>query len=151
MIGFVVSVTRGVLHGIGLLSFERPIASLISHVRRIDNRRWPSNWQYFAILILALGVACADGDEQARGCGLPGWPGGSFLESLLLVWICALYHVLFQPFPSLLRSRSPLLPPSATIFLITPGRSTLARAFFAERLSSDHVQRVIEGDMHARL
>ncbi|MGH8100277.1 MAG: adenylate/guanylate cyclase domain-containing protein [Chthoniobacterales bacterium] len=145
MIGFAVALIIGALHGLGLFSaIERPIAGLISHVRRIDNSL-AEYWQYFSILILALGIAALTGASRHR-MQIAWLAGALVLEVLLLVWICALYHVLFQPFPSLLTIALAFVAVERTIVLSTRSRSTLARAFFAGRLSSDHVQHIIEDD-----
>lgn len=145
MIGFAVALIIGVLHGLGLFSaIEHPIAGLISHVRRIDHPV-AGYWQYFAILVLALGIAALTGANRRR-MQIAWLAGALVLEVILLVWICALYHVLFQPFPSLLTIALSFVAAERAIVLSMRGRSTLARAYFAGRLSSDRVQQIIEGD-----
>jgi len=145
IIGFAVALIIGVLHGLGLFSaIEQPIAALISHMRRIDHSS-AGYWQYFAILVLAMGIAALTGTTKRR-IQIAWLAGALVLEVILLVWICALYHVLFQPFPCLLTIALSFVAVERTIVLSMRGRSTLARAYFAGRLSSDQVQHIIEGD-----
>lgn len=145
MIGFAVALIIGVLHGLGLFSaIEHPIAALISHMRRIDHPV-PEYWQYFTILIVSLGTAALTGASRRR-LQIAWLAGALVLEVILLVWICALYRVLFQPFPCLLTIALSFVAVERGIVLSMRGRSTLARTYFAGRLSSDRVQHIIEGD-----
>ena len=146
IIGFAVALIISVLHALGVFSvIEQPIAGLISHIRRIDNSL-AEYWLYFAILILAIGIAVLTGASRRR-MRIAWLAGALAIEVLLLVWICALYHVLFQPFPALLTIALAFVTVERTIALSTRGRSTLAQTVFAGRLSSDQMQRIIEGDM----
>ena len=146
IIGFVVALIIGLLHGFGFFSgIEQPIAALISHVRKID-KSLAEYWQYFAILILSLGIAVLTASSERRK--RIGWLAGALLiEVLVLVAVCALYHVLFQPFSSILAIVFAFILAERAIALSTRGRSTLAHAFFAGRLSSGQLQRIIESDM----
>lgn len=146
IVGFAAAVVVSVLHGLGVFSvIEQPIAGLISHVRRIDHSL-AEYWQYIAILILALGIAALAIASQRR-MRIAWLAAALVIEVLLLVWICALYHVFFQPFPALLTIALAFVAAERAIALTTGGRSTLAQTFFAGRLSSDQMQRVIEGNM----
>ena len=146
IIGVLVAVFVALLHGLGVLArIEQPIAGLISHFRAISH---PAGefWQYLLIVVLALGMAALTllGVHRARMI----WVAGALLiEIIVLAWVCALYHVLFQPLSSMLAVALAFVAAERTVALMTHGRASLARTFFAGRLSSEQMQQVIEGEM----
>ena len=146
IVGLAVAVLVGTLHGLGLLfRVEQPIAGLISHYRKTS---YPSGefWQYFLIVILSLGIAALT-LMSARRIRMIWVAGALLIELLVLVWVCALYHVLFQPLPSMLAIALAFVAAERTVAVATHGRANLARNLFGGRLSSDQMRRVIQGEM----
>jgi adenylate cyclase len=146
IIGFVLALIICLLHGFGLFSaIEQPIAGLIAHARRIDNSL-ADYWQYFAILVLSLGIAALTASTERRT--RIAWLAGALVfEVLVLVAVCALYHILFQPFPSILTIVLAFVIAERTLALSTRGRSTVAQALFGGRVSSAQLHHIIESDM----
>src|SRR5881397_989210 len=100
IIGFTVAALVGALHATGLLlRLELPVQHLVSHYRTIT-RLVAGPWQYLVIALLSLGVAGLTLMTSRRG--RLGWLVlALFVELVGLCWICALYHVFFQPLPSI--------------------------------------------------
>jgi len=146
IIGAVVSGLVCALHALGLLlKIEQPIAGLISHYHKGS---YPSGefWQYLLIIALAFGMAALTALSLHRIRML--WVAGALLiELFVLAWVCALYHVLFQPLPSILAVLLAFVAAERTVAFVTHGRASLARRFFGGRISSEQMQRVVEGEM----
>src|SRR3989440_3585986 len=145
IIGFLVAGIVAGLHGYGvLLPIEKPIAGMIAHFRKIS---YPvsDQWHYIIIAVLSLGIAGLT-LTSARRNRMAFVVGALLIELLALAWICALFHVLFQPLPSLIAVALAYVAAERTYAIATHSRATLARALFTGRLSSEHLQRVIAGD-----
>jgi len=146
IIGLLVAGVIAALHAYGiLLRIEQPIAGLISHYRKITHPL-DETWQYVGIGILSLGVAALT-LTSLRRLRIAWLVGALLIELLFLAWVCALYHVLFQPLPSLLAVALAFVVAERTVAIATHTRANMARAFFAGRLSGEQVQRVIAGEM----
>ena len=146
IIGILVAVLVALLHGLGVLvRIEQPIAGLISHFNSISH---PAGefWQYLLIVVLAVGMAALTSLGMHRTRMV--WVAGALLIEIIgLAWVCALYHVLFQPLPSILAVALAFVAAGRTVAIMTHSRANLARTFFAGRLSSEQMQQVIEGEM----
>jgi class 3 adenylate cyclase len=69
------------------------------------------------------------------------------IELAALAWICSLYKVFFQPFPSMLAVGLAFVIADRCTAVAQRGRAVPARSFFTDRLSQDQMQRVINGDI----
>src|SRR2546423_6434179 len=145
IIGFLVAGIVAALHGYGvLLPIEKPIAGMIAHFRKIS---YPvsDQWHYIIIAVLSLGIAGLT-LTSARRNRMAFVVGALLIELLALAWICALFHVLFQPLPSLIAVALAFIAAERTVAIATHGRANLARALFSGRLSGDKMRSVIEGE-----
>jgi class 3 adenylate cyclase len=106
----------------------------------------PKQWQYVFMTILSFGVAALTVTSLRRGrIGLIAL--GLIVELVAVCWICSLYKVFFQPFPSILATALAFVIADRYTAIAQSGRSVTARTFFADRLSRDQLQRVINGDI----
>lgn len=125
--------------------FESRAADYISSYTSAT-RIVPKQWQYVFMSILAFGIAALTVTSLRRGrIGL--LIIGLLFELAAVTWICGLYHVFFQPFPSMLAALLAFVAADRYTAVANRGRSVTARAFFSERLSKDQLQRVISGDI----
>jgi class 3 adenylate cyclase len=106
----------------------------------------PKQLQYVFMSILAFGVAALTVTSLRRGrIGLV--VVGLIVELAAVTWICGLYHIFFQPFPSMLAVALAFVGADRYTAITQRGRSVTARAFFSDRLSKEQLQRVISGDI----
>lgn len=145
IVGLLVAGLVGALHGFGVfLKVEQPIAGLIAHFRKISHPL-DDKWQYVIVGLLSVGVAALTVTSVRRT--RMAWLVGIFLiELVALAWVCALFHVFFQPFSSLVAVVLAFIAAERTVAIATRGRAQLARALFAGRLSGDRMRSVIEGE-----
>src|SRR5215475_12433876 len=104
VIGFAVAIVVGTLHATrAMAGLEAGIAHLVSDYAGAT-RVVSEKWQYFLVLLLALGVAWL----TLRNTATPGRKrnyllfGSLLVELLVLSWVCSLYRVFFQPVPGIL-------------------------------------------------
>ena len=146
IIGLAVAGIVGALHSYGVFAaIEQPVAGLITHFRKVSHVI-ADEWLYVIIAILSLGIAGLT-IASSRRTRIALLVGALLIELLALAWICALYHVLFQPLPSLLAVVLAYVAADRTVAIATHGRAHLAQTLFGGRLSGGQMQRVIEGDM----
>jgi adenylate cyclase len=106
----------------------------------------PKQWHYVFILILSFGVAALTVTSLRRGrIGL--LAVGLLIELVAVSWICGLYRVFFQPFPSMLAVAFAYVVADRYTAITQRGRAATARTFFTDRLSPEQFQRVITGDV----
>ncbi len=106
----------------------------------------PKQWQYVFMAILAFGMAALTVTTLRRGrIGL--LVVGLLVELVAVTWICGLYRVFFQPFPSMFAVALAYVAADRYMAITQRGRSVTARAFFTDRLSREQLQRVISGDI----
>src|ERR1700719_4160585 len=106
----------------------------------------PKQLQYVFMSILAFGIAALTVTTLHRGrIGLV--VVGLLIELAAVAWICGLYRVFFQPFPSMLAVALAFIAADRYTAIAQRGRSVTARAFFNDRLSREQLQRVISGDI----
>lgn len=144
IIGGVVAVIVGALHGSGAMAgFERVAAQLVSDYAGAT-RIVGNTWQYLFVLLIALGVAWL----SLRT--LPRWRSRLlivllFVELLGLSWVCSLYRVFFQPAPSVITVVLAWATAEGWSLFLRRDRSHLRRTFFADRLSREQFKRLGEG------
>ena len=146
IIGFLVAGIIGALHASGLLlHLERPIAEFISH-HGGTTKSVGDKWQYLFVALLSFGVAGLT--LTSSRCGRVGWLVLALLIELLVFFrICLLYHVFFQPLPSIFAVVLAFIAAERSVAIATRSRSGLAKSFFAGRLSKEQVDRVIAGEL----
>jgi len=106
----------------------------------------PKQLQYVFMTILSFGVAALTLTSLRRGrIGLIAL--GLVIELAAVAWICSLYRVFFQPIPSMLAVILGFVIADRYTAIAQRGRAVTARTFFADRLSRDQLQRVINGDI----
>lgn len=106
----------------------------------------PKQWQYVFMSVLAFGVAALTVTSLRRGrIGI--LAAGLLIELLVVSWVCSLYRVFFQPFPSMFAVALAFGVADRYTAIAQRGRKVTARALFGERLAKEQVQRVIVGDI----
>jgi adenylate cyclase len=106
----------------------------------------PKQWQYVFMSILSFGVAALTLTSLRRGrIGLLAL--ALLIELVAVSWVCGLYRVFFQPFPSMLAVALAYIVADRYTAITQRGRAATARAFFTDRLSTEQFQRIITGDV----
>src|SRR5947209_2788457 len=106
----------------------------------------PTQLQYVFMSVLGFGVAALTATSLRRGrIGL--LVLGLLIELAAVAWICGLYHIFFQPLPSMLAALLAFIAADRYTAIAQRGRAVTARAFFSDRLSKDQLQRVVSGDI----
>jgi adenylate cyclase len=103
-------------------------------------------WQYVILAVLSFGVAALTLTSLRRG-RIALIAIGLLIELAAVSWIFSLYHVFFQPLPSMFAVALAFIVADRFTAITQRGRSVTARAFFTDRLSNDQMQRVINGDI----
>src|SRR5437588_1655200 len=125
--------------------FEQRTAEFISTYSQAT-RVVGKQWQYVFMSILAFGVAALTLTSLRRGrIGLVAIV--LLIELAAVSWICSLYKIFFQPFPSMFAVVLAYVVADRYTAITQRGRAVTARVFFSDRLSKDQVQRVIAGDI----
>jgi len=142
---FVVLAVAGLQLSPQVAQFESHAADYISSYTAAT-RVVPKQWQYVFMLILAFGVAALTVTSLRRArIGL--LVIGLVIELVAVAWICGLYRVFFQPFPSIVTALLAFVVADRYTAIAQRGRAATARAFFSDRLSSDQLQRIVSGDI----
>src|SRR6266404_559714 len=142
---FVVLVVAGLQLSPQVAQFESRAAEYISSYSAAT-RVVPKQWQYVFMSILAFGVAALTVTSLRRGrIGL--LVIGLVIELVAVAWICGLYRVFFQPFPSIVAAVLAFVLADRYTAITQRGRAATARAFFTDRLSNDQLQRIVSGDI----
>jgi adenylate cyclase len=146
IIGLVVAAIAIALHATGaLFRFELAASKIISH-SRTPIRSVGNFWQYSCILVFAIGVSWLTLTSLQRG--RIGWLVLILLVELAgLSWICSLYHVLFQPLPSMGAVALAYVATEAWILVSRRTRSHMVQTFFADHLSKKQTRRIMEGEV----
>lgn len=139
------TVLLGVVHGFGLLGgIENGLLAILSHHR--PGRVVGLFWQLLIIIGLGFIISWLTLSSRKRvRIGLVALV--LVFELIGLTWIFSLYRVGFHPLPSILAVALAFVVSERWAVLTTRNRSMLARSFFGERLSSDQLHRVIEGEI----
>jgi len=128
-----------------VVQFESRAANLFSSYAAATHVV-PKQWQFVFMVVLSFGVAALTLTSLRRGrIGLIAL--GLIIELLAISWICSLYQVFFQPFPSMFAVALAFIMADRYTAVAQRGRSLTARTFFSGRLSKDQLQRVINGDI----
>lgn len=144
--GILVSAAFGLLHAFGFLaSVEMPVREFV--VRRSSiTSDLGEQWQHILMSILAIGVAWMTLAASRRGRLV--WLVLALLIELVgFTWICSLYHVFFQPLPSLFAVVLAFVVSERFFAIYSHSRSRTARVLLGDRLSSKQIQRVISGEI----
>ena len=145
IIGFAAAVFAAVLHGIGLL---HPIEHAISSILQGGATPTITSEVFVYLSIFALSVAVAwltvNSLERPR-IGL--LVAGLAVELLVAAWICGLYGGAFQPLPAILAIGLAFAVAERWLAFVRRSRTQVARTFFADRLSTKQMRRLVEGDI----
>ena len=143
ILGAVVSAIVIALHATGVtLPLEATAASLIA--RGETTKVFSVKAQYALVVALSLGVAWL-GIKSSRRNRLR-WPLGILAFELIAVsWVCVLYHVFFQPLPSLLAIGLSYVAAHGYAAYGGRVRPGTARELFAGRLSDEKIAELPDG------
>src|SRR6266403_1712547 len=146
IIGFAVAGTIAVLQITEVLArIETPARDFIAQ-RNTINRSLGAAWQYVLMPILAVGVAWMTLTTSRRG--QMGWLALALVVELAVFsWICSLYHVFFQPLPSILAVGLAFIVSERFLAIYHRSGTRIARTLLGERLSKKQLQRVIAGEI----
>lgn len=145
IIGFGAAAIAAVLHAIGLLGpIERAISSVLQG--RVTATVASEVFVYLSACALAVIVAWATVNSlQRMRIGL--LAAGLAVELLVAAWICGLYGGAFQPLPAIIAMGLAFVATERWLAFMRRSRIQLARTFFADRLSSKQIRRLVEGDI----
>jgi adenylate cyclase len=142
---FVVIVVTALQLSPQMVRFEDRVADYISSYNAATHVV-PKQWQYVFMSILSFGVAALTVTSLRRSrIGLIAL--GLVIELIAVSWICSLYRVFFQPLPSMFAVALAFILADRYTAITQRGRAATARTFFADRLSKEQVQRVINGNI----
>ncbi len=145
ILGILVSGIVSLLHAYGVLfRAEFAIAEFVSH-HSVVTRLVADRWQYLFVVVLAFGVTWMTLEGARRGWAW--WLIAILLIELVGVsFVCALYHVFFQPLPSILViALTPVF--GYGYYLVARGsRARLAAEMFSAHLSPQQLDRLVGGD-----
>src|ERR1039457_6824517 len=146
IIGFLVAGTIGALHATQLLArVELPAREFIS-LHGTFNNVLSERWQYIFLSILSVGVAWMTLTTPRRG--RLGWLVLALvMEVIGFAWVCSLYHVFFQPAPSIFAVVLAFIVSERFFAVYSHSRSRVARLLLGDRLSKEQIQRVVAGDI----
>lgn len=128
-----------------LARIEIPVREFVTQHVTI-NKSLGATWQYVLLSILSLGVAWMTLTTSRRG--RLGWLVLALLIELAgFTWVCSLYHVFFQPLPSMLAVILSFVVSERFFAIYRHSRSRVARILLGERLSKKQLQRVVAGEV----
>jgi adenylate cyclase len=128
-----------------LARIEIPVREIIARHSTI-NRSLGATWQYALMSILAVGAAWMTLTTSRRG--RLGWLVLALVIELAgFAWVCSLYHVFFQPLPSIFALVVSFVVTERFFSIYRHSRSRVARTLLADRLSKKQVQRVVAGEV----
>ncbi len=146
-IGIAVALAVGALHFTkSMAGFENAAAQLVADYAGAT-RVVVERWQYVFVLLVALGVAWL---SLINPAGAGRWRsrlliGVLLLELFGLAWVCSLYHVFFQPAPSVLALVVAFAVAEGWSAFLRRNRSHLIRTLFADRVSREQFRRLSDG------
>ena len=144
VIGIAVALAVGALHFTkSMAGFENAAAQLVADYAGAT-RVVGEKWQYVFVLLVALGVAWL---SLINPAGAGRWRSRLLIGVLLgelfgLAWVCSLYHVFFQPAPSVLALVVAFAVAEGWSAFLRRNRSHLIRAWFADRVSKEQFRRL---------
>lgn len=145
MIGLVAAAFAAVLHAVGLL---RPIEHLISSATQNHGVATVASdlGLYFTACVLGATVAWLTASSlQRMRIGL--LVAGLVVELLVAAWVFGLYGLTFQPLPAIIAVALAFVVTDRWMAFAQRSRTQLARTYFADRLSSKQIRRLVEGDI----
>jgi adenylate cyclase len=146
IIGVLVSALVLAAHVSGLL--VRAELAISAFVSRYGTIRQPISdaWQYVFVVVLAIGVAWLT-LRTSRVARLAGLLGFLLVELATVCWVALLYHVFFQPLPSMFAVALAFVGAQSYSAVRDRSRSRVASALFSDRISSWQLARIAKGEL----
>ena len=146
IIGFAVSALIIALHATGVtLPLEEVMMGLLPDSQG-STKVVSVRAQYALVVLLSFGVAWLVLRSSRRK--RLGWPLGILaLELVTVSWVCLLYHVFFQPLPSILAIALAFVTAYSYSSYGGRSRSTMAYGLFGGRLSEEQLAALSTGDL----
>ncbi|MEY2480038.1 MAG: adenylate cyclase [Verrucomicrobiota bacterium] len=146
IIGAIVSATVIAAQVSGLLLVVE--ASIFSFVSRFGSLTRPLGelWQYLLIIVLAIIVSWLTIQTSQRG-RLTWLLAALLLELATACAVCLLFHIFFQPLPSMLSVILAYAGAAAFTTVRDRGRGRVASVLFAERISPRQLARITKGEL----
>jgi len=142
---FVVLVVSAIQLSARVVQFEATATQFVTNYANAT-RVVAVHWQYLLIAIFSFGMAGLTVSSPRRGrMGLVAL--GLLIELIGVAWVCSLYHLYFQPGPSMLAVLIAFLVADRYAAIALRGRAVTAHSLFGDRLSREQVQRLISGDI----
>jgi adenylate cyclase len=147
IIGILVSAAFGLLHAFGLLAnVEMPVREFVLRRSGSVTGALGEQWQHLLMSILAIGIAWMTLAASRRGRLV--WLVVALLIELAgFTWVCSLYHVFFQPLPSMFAVVVSFIVSERFFAIYAHSRSRTARVLLGDRLSKKQIQRVVAGEI----
>jgi adenylate cyclase len=145
LIGLGAAMIAALLHGLGLL---HPIEHGINSVLQGGAAATATSevFVYLSIFVLSIAVAWLTVNSfQRTQIGL--LVIALAVELLVAAWISGLYRGAFQPLPAMLAIGLAFVAAERWIAFVRRSRTQVARTFFADRLSTKQIRRLVEGDI----
>ncbi len=146
IIGVLVSAIVIALHVKGvLLPVEKSIANLVAG-SELPGKIVSAKLHYPLVVVLSFGVAWLIlNSARRKKLGVP--LALLAVELAVIAWICLLYHIFFQPLPSVLALGLSFAAANGYAVFAGRSRSFIAKDCFRGRLSDEQVARVVSGDL----
>lgn len=147
VIGIAVAIAVGALHASkSMAGFENATAQLVADYAGAT-RVVGDKWQYFFVLLVALGVVWL---SLINPAGAGRWRSRLLIGLLLvelfgLAWVCSLYRVFFQPAPCVLALVFAFAVAECWSAFLRRNRSHLIRTLFADRVSKEQFRSLNDG------
>jgi adenylate cyclase len=144
IVGGVAAAIISVLLATGLLiPAERAIDGFASHHATLT-RQVAAPWQYVFVTLLCFGVAWVT--LASKRIGWARWVFAIlFMELVAVPWVCAVYHVFFQPLPALLAAALSFALALGYRVLGRGSRARRAEEIFSAHVSQEQLDRLIGG------
>lgn len=145
-IGLVVTAIVSALHATGwLVAAEFAISEFVRRYTAVINVV-AGPWQYVFTVLLSFGVAWVTLASKRRVWGMRIFIV-LLIELVAVTWVCTLYHIFFQPLPSILAVLLSFTLAHSVRIMGGGNRARRAAEMFAAHLSREQLERVVSGEL----